>query len=293
MSQNENILLNSNLEAFDVDFSKLTVDSFNEAYEFFLHKAENEFNATLKNKNPTYKDLFQDGASQKLMALHHLLGSLNMLVENEEFRKIEEKYSGILTLKFTQWSLNSKIFKKIEDLTKTKEYACLSDLRKKMIQKTLKDLKSSGVNLPAKEKKQLAKINQKIAKLTQKFQNNITDAQDQLSFIVKEKDLKGLSEQSMSNVMELTKSMGLKDGTYFIDQPSGLIDDVMAYGESESIRKKLYLKRRNLATKGKYNNTELINQIYKLNQEVASLLGYKNYAHMALEIKWQKLLRRL
>jgi oligopeptidase A len=288
MSQKENILLTSNLEAFDVDFSKLTTDAFNEAYEVLLNQAQEEFDVALKLKNPTYQDLFKNGASEKLMALHHLLGSMNSLVENEEFRKIEEKYSGILTFKFTEWSLNSKMFKKVENFTKTKEYASLSELRQKMIQKTLKDLKSSGVNLPAKEKKHLAKLNQKIAKLAQKFQNNITDAQDQLSFVVGSKELKGLSDRSLNNANEIAKSMELKDGKYFVDQPSGLIDDIMAHSENEAIRKKIYLKRRTLASKGKYDNSNLIDQIYKLKQEVASLLGYKDYAHMALEEQMAK-----
>lgn len=279
----QNILLNSNLHAFDVDYSQLTLNSFNEAYEVLLQKAQEEFDAVLKKKNVTYKDLFSDGAAEDLMALHHLLGSLNTLIENEEYRELEEKYSGILAFKFTEWSLNSKMFKKIEGFSKTPEYTGLSDLRKKMIQKTLKDLKSSGVNLPPKEKKNLAKINQKLAKLGQKFQNNITDAQDQLSFVIGKKELKGLSERAINNVKELSKKMEMKEGRYFIDESSGLTDDIMAFGENEALRKKIYLKRRGLATNGKYNNTKLIDQIYKLKQEVAALLGYKDYAHMALE----------
>lgn len=288
----QNALLTANLSSFDVDFKQLTEEAFVESYDFFLKKSQEEFDAVIKKKSPTYKDFFEDGFSQKLMDLHHLLGSLNTLVENEAFRKIEEKYSSILTLKFTQWSLNSTIYKKMQAFTKTPEYESLSDLRKKMIQKTLKELKTSGVDLDANKKKQLAKINQKLAKLSQKFQNNITDSQDQLSFLIGEKELKGLSERSINNAKEISKeiakNMDFKEGRYYIDQSSGLINDVMSNSENEAIRKRIYIKRRGLATKGKYDNTFLIEKIYKLKQEVSALLGYKDYAHMTLEDQMAK-----
>lgn len=284
----KNLLLTSDLSALDVDFSQITDDNFIEAYELFLQESQEEFDGLLKIKNPEYKDLFADGAMQKLMSLHHLMGSLNALMENEKLREIEEKYSGILSLKFTQWSLSSKVYKKIELFTQTKEYEGLSELRKKMIQKTLKDLKSSGVNLPAKEKKQLAKLNQKLVKLGQKFQNNITDSQQQLSFIVGNKELKGLPERSINNAKEIAKQKNMKPSRYYINESSGLIDDVLVHSENEAIRKKIYLKRRSLATEGKYNNSKVIDQIYKLKQEVSSLLGYKDFAHMVLEDQMAK-----
>lgn len=279
----KNVLLTSDLSALDVDFSQITPANFIEAYELFLKQSQEEFDALLKKKNPVYKDLFEDGAMQKLMSLHHLMGSLNALMENDELRKIEEKYSGILSLKFTQWSLSSKVFKKTEAFTKTKEYEGLSELRKKMIQKTLKDLKSSGVNLPAKEKKQLARLNQQLVKLGQKFQNNITDSQEQLSFVIGNKELKGLPERSINNAKEIAKQKNMKPGRYYINESSGLIDDVLVHSENEAIRKKIYLKRRALATQGKYNNSKVIDQIYKLKQEVSALLGYTDFAHMVLE----------
>lgn len=278
-----NILLTENVSAFDLDFSKLTPWLFSSAYDVLLSKAQEEFNEKLKNKNPTYRDLSKQDSQERLLAVHHLLGSLNTLVENEEYRKIEEKYTAVLSKKLTEWSLNSKMFKKIEKFTKTKEYSQLSDIRQKMIQKILKDLKVNGVNLPAKQKKELAKLNQKLAKLGQKFQNNITDAQESLSFLVKEKDLKGLSERAINNAKELSKKMEVPEGKIYIDEPSGLINDIMENGENSSLRKKIYLKRRVLCTKGKYDNTKLIDQIYKLKQEIATILGYQDYAHMTLE----------
>ena len=283
-----NVLLTSNLAALDVDFSKITPENFIEAYEIFLKQSQEEFDALLKNKNPTYKDLFQDVSAEKLMALHHLMGSLNALMENDELRKIEEKYSGILTFKFTQWSLNSKMYKKTENFTKTKEYEALSELRKRMIQKILKDLRESGVNLPAKEKKQLAKLNQKHVKLAQKFQNNITDAQAQLSFIIGDKELKGVPERTINNAKEIAKQKDMKPGRYYINESSGIMDDIMAHSENEEIRKKIYMKRRSLATQGKYNNTKIIEEIYKLKQEIAAMLGYKDFASMALEEQMAK-----
>lgn len=279
----ENILLTSDVATFDIDFSKLTPQMFIEAFDILLSEADKEFSAKVKAKKLTYKELSEDVARERLMAVTHVLGNLNALIDNEEYRDIEEKYTGIISVKMTEWALSSKMYKKIQLFSMTKEYQGLSDLRKKMIQKILKDLRTGGVDLPSKDKKVLAKINRKTSQLVQKFQNNITDAQDSIAFIVKEKDLKGLPERSLNNAKEIAKQKNLPEGKFYIDEPSGLVDDAFTYSKSEALRKKIYLKRRELCTTGKFNNTKLIDKIYKLKNEVAHMLGYQDFAHMMLE----------
>jgi len=284
----KNLLLEKNIETFDVNFRELTPIMFSEAFDYLIDKFEKEFKETIKLINPTYKDLFCSETYDRLIGVFHLMGSMNTLIENEELRKVEEKYSAIFSIKATEWSLNKDMFDKTVEFTKTEEYSELSDLRKKMIQKNIKDLKEGGIDLPLKQKKKLAKLNEKLSVLSQKFQNNITDAQENLSFVVGKSALKGLSSRSLKNIEELSKEMEMSDGKYYIDEPSGLISDIMQNSKNEKIRKKIYLRRRALCTNGKYDNSKLIHKIYILKQEIAEILGYKNYAVMSLEDEMAK-----
>lgn len=278
-----NPLLSSDIASFHVDFKKLVPSMFSQAYDYLLEKAQAEIDTTLHISDPSFKELFYHPNYERLTDLHHLLCSLNALIENEEMRKIEEKYSPILSEKITLWSLDKHMFDKIVDFTKTNHFANLSLSRKKMIEKIIKDLKNSGIDLPIKQKRQLAKLNQKLSILTQKFQNNITDAQEQLSFIVKPSELKGLSERAMRNAVNLSKEEDIEDGKLLITESSGLISNVMENCTSFRLKKKIYNHKKRLCTKGKFNNTKLIDKIYRLEQEIATLLGYETYAHMAVE----------
>lgn len=284
-----NILLKKDIESFEVDFKKISPNMFIEAYDFLINEFEKEFKLTLNLKKVNYEDLFCSKTYDKLMSIFHLMGSLNTLTENEKLRKIEEKYSAILSVKSTEWSLNNKMFKKIEKFSKTKDYLELSNQRQKMITKSIKDYKKSGVNLPQKQKKILAQINKKLSILSQKFQNNITDSQNELSFIINKNNLKGLPDRSIKNIEELSKLHNLREGKFYIDETSGLVGDVMKFSDNENIRKKIYFKYRELCTKGKFNNSEIINKIYKLKQDLSILLGYKDFAHMTLEENMAKL----
>lgn len=278
-----NQFLENNLDYFDINFNDLNIDDIKSAYQILILEADNHFENKLNSELKTYSDFFSLSPIDKLSSLHSFVSSLNSMVTIEGLRDLEEYYSPILSEKFTTWSLNKQIFNSLCNFAKSTDFQSLNQIRQKMIKKIIKDLIDSGINLSDENKQNLIKMKSELSLLVQNFQNNITDAQANFKIKLKLSDIKGVSQRTLDNIVQLNEGIDIEKNPFYITESSGLISDVMINSTSESIRKKIYNKRKTLCSKGKYDNTEIIDRIYKLKQKIAQLLGYDNYATMVLE----------
>lgn len=279
----ENQILNNDVESFDVDFSKLNAKDFEEALAVSLDGASEEFEQVRKMKNHTFEELFGLPKVNQLLSVYGLLRNLVNLIENKEYREIYEKYGEILTGKFIEWNFDKKSFKNLEAYSRSSDYAKQPLIRQNIVQKNILDLKKSGIDLSNAEQKKFRKVSQRLSVLTNKFANNVTDAQKNLNFIVSKNSLRGLSDRAWANVEALRVQKGLPEEKCYIDEVSGLLTEVMSDVRNQSIRKKIYQARKKTCLSGKFNNTKLADTIYKLKQEKASILGYPSLAHQVLE----------
>lgn len=280
--QEINQLLVNDVESFNVDFTKLNVEDFENALEVSLKKATEEFNSIRKMKNHTFDELFSFPETSHLLSVFGLLGTLISLIDNEEYRQLYEKYNEILTVQMLEWNFDKRNYRNLEAYSRSEDYNKQPLIRQNIVQKTILDLKKSGINLSNAEQKKFRKIAQKLSVLTTKFTNNVTDAQKKLNFVVSKNSLRGLSDRAWANVEALRVEKGLPENKCYIDEVSGLLADVMSDVRNQSIRKKIYDARKKSCTSGKFNNIKVIDKIYKLKQEAANILGYKSVAHEVL-----------
>lgn len=278
----ENQLLIKDVEMFDIDFQTLKPSDFEEGLSISLEKSIDEFNHINKIKNHTFEQLFHYPEASRLLAIFNLLGTLNGLVNNEEYRNIFEKYNEKLTLQFLEWNFDKKNYRNLEAYSRGDDFQKQPIIRQKIVLKTISDLRRSGINLPNNEQRKFKKVSQKLSNLVMKFSNNVTDSQNELRFVVNKNALKGLSDRAIKNIEHVSKQNNLPEGKYLIDELSGSLSEVMSDVRNQGIRKKIYNARKNRCLKGKYNTTKLIEQIYKLKQESAHILGYDSVAHEVL-----------
>lgn len=275
-----NELLSNNVRYFDVDFKKLTPEMFNEALEKRLELAKQEVQDLRSNKKPSFKELFYSPESSGFLNVLSMLYSLCSLKEDLDLRKVLETYEEKWTEFYMSCMFDEKLFKKTEAFVVTDEFKNLNKVRQKMVLKYIEKWRENGVGLPGVEKKKFTKITEKLNKLKFKFKNNNTDANKDMFLIVSKNSLKGLSERSWKNAEKLSKEKNMPEGKIYIDEISGLFSDVMKDVRNEGVRKRIYNMRKNKCLKGKFSNVKLINEIYKLNQEKAKILGYKNVVDM-------------
>ena len=234
------------------------------------------------NDAPTYFNLFEKYTqSHKLSYSFDLLRALTSLDGKDEYRYIEEKYSGPIIDLLTTNSLDEKQFNKLVELSNSEEFKSLTPIKQKTVTEVIKDLKKSGVNLPKEQKEKLSQISQEIATLRQQFEKNIVDYNATLGFVINENEIDGLTPRIIASAKSLAKEKQIDE--LWIDYNSGLYDDVINSSKHEHIRKRIYEEITLSGLHPEFNNKELIQQIHNKIQEKAHILGYKNHSDFVLE----------
>jgi len=216
---------------------------------------------------------------------------LNSVMNDPKIRTQHEKCLALLTSHYGKIGQNKKLFNQYDKFYKENKNG-LNKSQKKLLEDTLKGFMLSGVHLSPKERKIFRECQDKLAKLESKFEQNILDSTNAWSKNFKTKDfLKGLPESSLEIAAEVAMLKKQKGFTLTLDQPCYMA--VMTFAEKRDLRKTLYIAYASRASKkfpvkGSWDNTKNIEQILKLRQTMAEILGFKNFAEYSLSTKMAK-----
>jgi len=151
------------------------------------------------------------------------------------------------------------------------QHETLSAEQRYYVEKSLKNYKRNGLELPTTEQQQLRTLLQELSDLSTQFLAAINEAQVQLTLTRDE--LKGLDAAFVATLKQT-------DDNYIVvvDYPS--YDQVMANCAVESTRKAMRLA---FANRGYPENRSTLAQIIAKRDKVAKMLGYGSYADLTLE----------
>ncbi|MDD5359619.1 MAG: M3 family metallopeptidase [Sulfurovaceae bacterium] len=237
------------------------INKYNKEVERISSIKENEFTKTIK--------ILED-IDEELNIFFTPLSHLNSVMNNDENQKIYEEALPILSAFQTKLSHNNALYEKL------KRILANSDEQKRVIDENIKDFKLSGIDLPQKTKERLEEIDSKLSLLSNQFSQNLLNATNSFSLIIEnDKDVENIPE----NILESAKIE--KDGKmcyeFTLQMPSYI--GYMTYGPNRSLREKLY----HAYTTRAPENSKVIDEILSLRDEEAMLLGFNNYASLALE----------
>ncbi|MDD5629289.1 MAG: Zn-dependent oligopeptidase [Elusimicrobia bacterium] len=148
---------------------------------------------------------------------------------------------------------------------------------KKLLAETIRGYERSGMGLPQTERARLDQIRQRLSDLSQAFSKNLREVND--SLIVDPAQLAGLP-QAYIDGLEKTPDGKVK---VTLDYPS--YGPFMDLAQDSDLRRQLYMKNANRAA---VENMPILTEVLKLRQELAGLLGYRSYAHYAIEDRMAK-----
>ncbi|PHT56744.1 hypothetical protein CQW23_05230 [Capsicum baccatum] len=144
----------------------------------------------------------------------------------------------------------------------------------------------SGIALEGDEREQFHKIEQDLAKLSLKFEENVLDSTKKFKKLITDKnDIEGLPATALDLAAQAAVSMGhenatAEDGPWVITLDWSSYMSLMQYAKNSTLREEVYH-----VSSGGLDNTEIINQIHKLRLEKAKLLGYNDYAEVSKAMK--------
>ena len=238
---------------------------------------------------PTWKTFVQpmEDANERLSRAWGPVSHLNSVMNSPELREVYNDNLPKLTQYYAEMSQNLALFAKFKALKDSAGYMTLNPAQKKIIENELRGFRLGGAELPEDQKPRFLEIQEALAKLSAKFEENLLDATNAFSlFIDDEATLSGLPDDVKQAAREAAERDGKPGWKLTLHAPSYM--PVMQYADHRALREQIYrayVTRASEFGTPDLDNTDLINQIVSLRREDATMLGFASYAEESLATK--------
>lgn len=166
------------------------------------------------------------------------------------------------------------LFQAVQSYADRKE--ALAGEPKKLLDKEILDFKRNGLLLAPEKRAEVKKIKQRIVELEQAFEKNLGEVKDFL--LVSRQDLEGLPEDYIQRLERAGDQYKVT-----LDYPDYF--PFMENAKNPEARRRLEALFNNRAAK---ENLPILQEVLRLRQQAARLLGYKNHAYYVLEERMAK-----
>ncbi|WP_198263126.1 oligopeptidase A [sulfur-oxidizing endosymbiont of Gigantopelta aegis] len=214
---------------------------------------------------------------------------LNSVKNSEELRAAHEHCLPLLSEYHTELGQNSALHDAIKSIADSEQYALLDQAQKKVIDNQLRDFRLSGVDLSAEKKKRFKAIKQQLSKLKSSYENNVLDATNGWQKNILDADeLAGLPDSALAMGKQCAEQESLQGCLFNLQFPSYFA--IMTHADQRDLRREFYTAYATRASDqgpnaGKWDNSQNMEQLLALRQELAQLLGFNNYAEYSLATK--------
>jgi oligopeptidase A len=163
------------------------------------------------------------------------------------------------------------------------------EAQKKLIEHSLRDFRLSGVDLPDNKKERYKAIQSELSTLSNRFEQNLLDATDNwFLHITNEDDLSGLPENAINLGKELAEKKELDGWVFNLQAPSYM--PFIMFADRRELREEIYTAYVTRASDagpdaGRWDNSQIIDDILRLRREKAALLGFDDYVEYALQTR--------
>jgi oligopeptidase A len=183
-------------------------------------------------------------------------------------------YSGI--------PLNEELWRGIKSFAATEEGRSVTGERRRFLDKTVDTFRRHGADLDPAGKKRLEEIDVELTQVTTRFGENVLDSTNAFELVIaSQAELAGLPPTAVAAARESAARKGLEGWRFTLQGPDYLA--VMTYLDNAAVRRQLYQAFSVRATEEGRDNRPLIVRILELRREKARLLGFADFADLALE----------
>ncbi len=228
-------------------------------------------------------DILDDRLSRAWSPVSHM----NSVVNSEQLRTAYNACLPKLSDYATEMGQNERLFQAYKQVRESDPQ--LDAAQKKSLDNALLDFKLSGVDLSPDKKTRFKEISQELSRLGSKFSENLLDATNAWSKSVQDETLlSGLPESAMDLARQTAEQRGEQGWLLTLEFPSYI--PVLTYADNRELRQEMYQAYSTRASDrgpdaGKWDNSEIMEQLLALRHEQAQLLGFDNYVGRSLARK--------
>ena len=238
---------------------------------------------------PTWENFVEplDDANERLGRAWSQVTHLNFVVNTPALREAYNAGLPKVTEFFTAQGQDLRLFSRFRALASSPAFAALPPARRRHVENELRDFRLGGAELPEADKARFKLLQEELAGLAARFQDNVLDATNAFSHVETDPaHVAGIP----ADVLEAAKALAAEGGQagwkFTLHAPSYM--PVMQYADHRPLRELLYhafVTRAAEFGKPDWDNGPLIGEILARREEAAKLLGFASFAEVSLATK--------
>ncbi len=240
-------------------------------------------------RTPTWERFVEplDDANERLARAWSQVSHLNAVVNTPALREAYNAALPKVTQYFAGQAQDERLHAAFKALRASPRFPELPGARRRHIENELRDFRLGGAELAPARKARLREVQEELARLASRFQDNLLDATNAFALHVTDRaQLAGIPEDVLAAAAEAARRDGREGWKLTLHMPCYL--PVMQYAERAELRGRMYRGYTTRASEfgpPEWDNTGLIERIVRLRGEAAALLGYRTFADVSLVTK--------
>jgi oligopeptidase A len=226
-----------------------------------------------------------DEAAERIDAAFGPAAHLVHVLHDDAMRQAHARAQALVVEHETRRGQDERLWKALTAIRARADADGLSAARRKILDDDLREFRLAGVHLPPGQKARAAAIYAELSKISVEFAQHVTDEMDAWRLVAERKaDVEGLPE----TLVAAARRQALKDDarapeerwSFTLHMPC--LQPFLTYQKNRALREAMYRANATRCLSGSRDNTPLVRRTVELRTELAKLLGFANYAEMAL-----------
>lgn len=233
---------------------------------------------------PTFENTLvaMERSGQLLTRVAKVFFNLNAANTNPTMQKIEADVAPKLTVHRDAILLDPALFARVDAIYRQRDRLKLDPESAQLLERYEQMFVRAGARLSAADKAKLKAINKELATLTTRFRQNVLKATKAGAVVIEDvKELDGLSREEIGAAAEAAKARGL-EGKWVITLQNTTIQPPLAQMKNRAVRERVFRASVGRGNGGDHDNTAIVAQVVALRAKKAVLLGYRDFAALAL-----------
>jgi oligopeptidase A len=244
------------------------------------------------DRAPTWETFVEplDDANERLARAWAQVSHLNAVVNSPEMREAYNTALPKVTQYFSEQGQDQRLHAGFKALAASTGFESWPRARQRHVENELRDFRLGGAELPPPQKARFLAIQEELANLASRFQDNLLDATNAFGLYVTDRaELSGIPEDVLATAAAAAAKEGREGWKLTLHMPC--YQPVLQYADHAGLRERLYrasvtrASPEALAGKPEWNNDANIVRILELRTEAAKLLDYATFAELSLATK--------
>ncbi len=281
MSDHANPLLE---RSFPVPFDRIAPADVAPAVAEILARAHERIDRLGAGRGGGYEEVMGelDAISESVARAWAPVSHLNNVASTPELR---EAYGAALP-EITRFSSrlhhHEGLFRRLRDFAASSEGAGLKGVRRRNLDRTLRDFRRAGAELEPEGKTELETLQIELSELGRRFEEHLLEETAAFRKVIRSPDrLAGLPETALERAAELAAAREEEGWLLTLDMPS--VQAVLQHADDRELRREIHAAYLDRCTGGDRDNAPIIERILEIRRRMAALLGYRDFPDYRLE----------